>query len=344
MKKRLFTRQQAIWCFALTAATIYPLLWHLSRSMATLPQANLVGMAASCDLLVTVPLLYYCLLVRPGHSSVAALAAIVLAGARTAGVLFPGDAQGWHAAIRWIGLPLELGMIVAVVRRLRRVDHSLDVAARLRAGSGAVVRNRWMAELLAAELEVFYFALFSWRAKPQVPSGWRAFSAGDASGFSMLSVVMAAGLVFEGVAMHLLLLRWSHTAAWVATGFDVYALIWVLALARSLRLQPILVGESELVLRLGLLWRVEISRENILACRRVGHTFEAPQQAGYLSLVKINQPQWVLELREPVWVKGPYGLRRWVSSIGVAVDDAAGFESSVFNNEGLTRDRSVDTM
>ena len=224
---------------------------------------------------------------------------------------------------------LELWLMVAVVRRLCRIDQSQDVATRLRAASGAVVRDRWVAELLAAELEVFYFGLFSWRAKPQVPQGWRGFTAGEVSGFSMLSIVLAAGLVFEGVAMHLMLTHWSHTAAWIATGFDVYALIGVLALARSLRLQPMLVGESEVLLRLGLLWRVEISRESILVCRRVGHTFEAPRGAGYLSMVKINQPQWVIHLKEPVWAKGPYGLRRRVNCIGFALDDAAGFEAAM---------------
>src|ERR1039457_6598100 len=46
---------------------------------------------------------------------------------------------------------------------------------------------------------------------------------------------------------------------------------------------------------------------------------------GYLSLVVINEPQWLIELHEPVVVCGPFGRRKAVTRIGVAVDDGDAF-------------------
>jgi hypothetical protein len=42
-------------------------------------------------------------------------------------------------------------------------------------------------------------------------------------------------------------------------------------------------------------------------------------------LVVMNEPQWLIELKEPVVAVGPLGVRKTVTRVAVAVDDREGF-------------------
>ncbi len=321
--------KQTAWLFAALAATVYTVVFFMSRTALAMTHPGRIGLAAFCDLTITVPFLYYLLMVRSGRSSWMAAMAMLFAGARAATVLLPAAQQSYLPGVRWLGVPFELWVVTAVVRRVRRMDSGDDAIARIHAAVRAVLRNEWLAEFVAAEIEVFYYALFAWRAKPQTRAGYRAFTCGEASGYLTLSIFVAVVLVFEGVPMHLLLHRWSGVTAWVGTGLDLYALLWVVALVRSLRLRPMLVGERSVVLQIGIVWRTEIPRDNIKACRRIVGEAPRRKEPGYLSLVVMNEPRWLIELHEPAAAHGLYGRRRMVTRIGVAVDDAEGFGGTV---------------
>ena len=309
--------------FVILAAVVYTAVFAVTHSSLAAVHPGRVGVAAMCDLLITVPFLYYLLIVRRGRSSWMALFAVSLAGARAASLLLPAAQQANLPGLRWLGVPFELWVITAVIRRLRRMDRSEDAATRIHTAVRTVVRNRWLAEIVAAEIEVFYLALFSWRAQPQTRPGYRVFPCGESSGYFTFALFLAIALVFEGVPMHLLLHRWSAATAWIATGLDVYALLWIVALVRSLQLRPILVGADSIVCQAGLAWHVEIARDNIKAIHRVTGDGPPRKEPGYLRLVVINPPQWLIELHNPVTAQGMYGRRRTVSLIGLAVDDGA---------------------
>jgi hypothetical protein len=321
-------RRQTIWMFLALAATVYVAVFFISRSAAAALHPGPIGIGAACDLMVTVPVLYYLLLVRYGYSSGTAMIAVALTGARAAGFLLPAAEQSWLPSLRWLGVPLELFVIASVVRRLRRLDSTIDAATRIRHAAGTLVRNERVADMIAAEIEVFYYALFSWRAKPQSRSGYQAFTCGEASGFSMVSTLLAAVIVFEGIPMHFLLQHWNHTAAYIYTAFDVYAMLWVVALGRSLHLRPVLIGKQSILLQAGLVWQIEFTRKDIKAINRLAGEAPSRKQHSYLSMVALNDPQWLIELNEPVTARGPYGLRRTVTKIGIAVDDPESFRTA----------------
>jgi hypothetical protein len=322
-------RRQTIWAFLALAATVYVAVFFLSRSAAAAANPGRIGIGAMCDLIVTVPVLYYRLLVRYGYSSGTAVIAVALTGARAAGFLLPAAEQTWLPSLRWLGVPLELFVIISVVRRLRRLDSSIDAATRIRQAASALVRNERIADMVAAEIEVFYYALFSWRAKPQARSGCQAFSCGEASGFVMFSTLVGAVIVFEGIPMHFLLQHWNHTAAYIYTAFDVYAMLWAVALHRSLHLRPVLIGEQSILLQAGLVWRIEVTHHNLKTMNHLAGQAPGRREPGYLSMVAMNDPQWLIELKEPVTARGPYGVRRTVTKIGIAVDNSESFRTAL---------------
>ena len=261
-----------------------------------------VGLGAAFDLTVTVPVLYYLLLVRPGHSSWMVLIAVTLAGARTAGFLLSPAEQAYLPPLRWVAVALEIWVIVNVAQGRR---------------------YGWATKLAAAELAVFYYA-FAWRAKPESAPGARVFDVSQASGYGMFSMLIMIAVVVEGVPLHLLLSNWSHTAAWIFTGLGIYSFFWMVALYRSLALRPVLVASDTVVLQVGFLWRADFRRDQIRVIRRY-----SPADKGCLSLVVMNQPQWLIELAEPIVVTGPFGRTKTTSGIAVAIDDSTGFAAAL---------------
>lgn len=321
-------RREAYGVFFALAATVYTVVFFASRFDAAVRRPAAMGAAGLADLIVTVPLLYYFLIVRPGLGSWTSLAAVCVAGARAAGIVLTPGERAFLPASRWLGVPLELIVVWALVRRVRQMEAEADAVSRLREAARVIIRKEWLSEIVAAELAVFYYALFSWRARPQIPTGCRAFTYAEASGHRMLAMIMGAAVVFEGVPMHLLLRHWSPTAAWVCTGLDAYALVWTVALARSIRLRPMLVSVDRVVVRIGLLYEAELPRRDIAACRRASAT-DTGKGPGHLRAVVLNEPQWVLELNAGVLVRGPFGRRRTITAIALAVDEPGEFASAL---------------
>jgi hypothetical protein len=184
--------------------------------------------------------------------------------------------------------------------------------------------------LAVREIEVLYYALFAWRARPQSAPGARAFPLAQASGYGMFAILLMIAVVFEGVPLHLLLRNWNNAAAWIATAAGIYGFLWTVALYRSLSLRPVLIGSETVLLQVGFLWCAEFSRRQIRETRRFSAADMADRKsAGYLSLVVLNTPQWLVELKEPVIVAGPFGRRKSVTRIGVAVDDGDAFGAAL---------------
>lgn len=297
-------KRQTAWLFLALSAMVYAAVFFVSRAPAASIHPRGIGLGAACDLMITVPVLYYLLLIRPGYSSWTMLATVFLAGARAVGFVLPAAMRSGMPPLRWLGVPLELGIVVTLLRR-----------GGTRGVAGA---------LLATEVQVFYYGLLAWRARPESEPDSRSFSLAEASGYGMFSLLLMMAIVVEILPLHLLLQQWSHAAAWIGTALGVYSFIWMLALRRSLALHPVLVGPETVRLQIGFLRRVEFRRHQIRGVRRISAA-DVPGAA----LVVFNDPQWLIEFREPVAVRGLFGRRKMVTSIGAAVDDGAGFGAAL---------------
>jgi len=291
--------------FLLAAAAIYLVTYSVSRLHAT----PTVALACLCDLTLTVPALFYWLLVRSGVASWASMAGVSLAGARLAWILLPASLHGYLPATAWLAIPLEVWVLAMLLRR------------------GSALHDSWAGRLARSEVEVLYFALFAWRARPEERPGWRAYPCRETSGYGMFCMLLGLVLVLEGVPVHLALRNWNPAAAWVFGGLEAYAFLWIIGVARSLRLRPVLVSEDAVLFRIGILWSVEFTKAQIARVWRVSGDAPKRGSAGYLRLTAIARPQWVIEFRDTVTACGPLGIRRQVSRLGVALDRPGAMDS-----------------
>lgn len=164
------------------------------------------------------------------------------------------------------------GFVAVRVRRFIRRRGAIgaeDPVHVLQAVLAPVIPIPMIASLFAVELGVWYYALFSWRAKPHVPSGAMSFSIHRRGTQADLLFVLAIATLVEVLPIHLLLSHWNAMAAWIITGLSLYGAVWLIGIARSIELRPLIIGADYLHLRYGLLFRLQIPGMMIRRVSRV---------------------------------------------------------------------------
>jgi hypothetical protein len=302
--------------FLLLAVTINVVDSAITRCIADPGKRALVAAAASADLVLVVSVLYYWLLVRPGIRGRGSLAPVLLLGALHASMLYP-DARLPAVSVGGMCEAGLIGYLIAQVRKAsRRQAREKDPVDAVRSALEAVLRAPAAARLIALELSVLYYALFSWRTRPHIPAGARAFTLYKKSGPVELFYVIALVSLREAVPVHLLIGHWSRLWAWIATSVSLYGMVWMIGVARSISLRPPLVGPDYLDLKFGLLFRLRLRHGDIATVRLAG----GAEATGAVALPRGSQPNVCIELTRTLDAEGPLGIRKKVNRIALAVD------------------------
>jgi hypothetical protein len=313
--------------FGLIALGVYATAFVLTASplFARGPRAISVGL--TLDLLVTVPAAFWLLVVRPRRLPWYAVLPAVVAGAYVGRLALPADERGLLVALRFLVAPAELWLLgwggLRAWRLLRSGAHPRgDVLAAVRAALGEIVRYPRVADVVAAEVAVFWYALLSWRAEPSVASGARAFTQHRKSGTMGLVGALAAACMVETAVVHLLVSGWSAKAAWLLTALSVYGVLWLVGIARSILLRPTVVSADALTVRIGMLSEAVVPLARIASVTELrGAATVARRAPGYLHASIFAAPRLMIELSEPVEARGLYGNRKQVTRIGLLVDE-----------------------
>ena len=179
--------------------------------------------------------------------------------------------------------------------------------------------------ILRMELAIFatYWRAFARRRRASTGTEWTYHRGSVELAFALALVPAAVG---ELIVFHLFVpWFWVRVAALVLT---VYAFVWLVGLSLGMRVHPHRVGDDEVELRLGVLYRalvplgaiekVERRRESVAR----GNQFVLRDGKAYLAAdgrVDVH-----FALREPVVVSRPIAEPASVREIAVAADDPAG--------------------
>jgi len=293
--------------FLLLAVTINVLAGVMLRSATNERQRMTIAAAGSFDMVVTVAAVYYGLLVRPGIRSKWSMVPIALAGLLHATYLYPNTASARPIVA---GL-CELAIVGFVVAQVRNKVHPQEALGRM--------------NILATEFSIIYYALFSWRATPHVPAGTQAFTIYKKAAHRDLLYGMALVSLIEMLPAHLLIHHWSPVAAWIATALSLYAAAWLIGLARSVELRPVLVGPDYADIRYGLLFRLRIPREMIKHVRSA-----QPEDAVRATVLpRRSEPNVCIELSSAMQAQRLFGMRKKVKCIAMAADDEPALEQAL---------------
>lgn len=330
-------RNAALIGFLALLAGVYVVALAIAGQLEQLgPRGTAVAVGLTVDLAVVVPGAFYLLVVRPRRLPILWLVPVVVLSALAASrILPPGDRQALRV-LEILAGPLELGLLAWIgwrtARAVRRArgDAAADPYEVLRRVARDVTGSDRLAAVLASEIAVLRYGLGSWRSRAHAPDGAKAFTHHVRSGhggivFGLL--ILTAG---EGIAVHLLLGRWSAVAAWAVTLATAYGALWLVADYRATVLRPILVGEGRIVFRAGLRWTLAAPLAQVVD---VGTAKPDVGKASAKLTLLATPTRWVT-LAEPAVAEGPYGFRRRVRAIGLQPDEAEAFDRAVAAERG----------
>ena len=327
--------------FALLAIALIATERWVTRSARFFELPGDVGaLAVIFDLAICLPLVYWWVVVRRSKVHVATVVPVIALGLATAMLLLPDGHRDVARWARYALLPAELAVVWWGVRRVRTAmaasratsggdDASADPFVRLRQLFREVVPVRGVADVVAFECALLYYALFTVRSLPHIPPGARAFTTHRKSGVVALLLMGAVIAVVEAAVVHILVQRWSPALAWALTILSIYGVVWIIGFLQALRLRPILLTPRALVVRAGMLSVVEVPLDAI--ARIVPATFPYPDRGTpeYLQSMVSGDPQFLIELDRSLRAEGVYGRSRTVRLVGLAVDEPAEFRSAL---------------
>lgn len=301
--------------FTLIALSIAIVETAVVRSALFARNPDVASWGVTFDLTITIPLLYWFLLVRPGHARAIGLAPVFVVCTTAAALIIPRSDQAFLHELRWLAVPLEIltiGLLGTSVWRRRL--------------GGA--RERIVGGIITTEVAILYHALFCWRAQPDIPPNTVAITTHERSGWGTVVVCFIVLIAFESVGLHLLVQHWSVKAAWIFTALDIYGVLWLIGDYHALRIRPTLIGPESIELRHGMRLSATIALENIAAVEAI--TSEAQwKRKGVAKLALLDVPKYLIRLREPVVATLLAGIRRKIDAIAILPDDAAAFERAL---------------
>ncbi len=339
---RLSRRGAALLAFVLLATALVTLEPRLVLPAAGDPRLLEVGVTA--DLLLMPPLLYWLLLVRPGLARAWTVLVVFVAAAAAAELVLPAGRRGTLHALRWLPAAGELGLLAFLAVRVRRGVRtagaaSADVLDRTRAAAAQVFGSGVVADAVAYEAALLAYLFARGKAptvagevaEGEVAAGGAAagaFTFHRKSGYGGLLFAMVLAVSAETLPVHLLVSRWSGLAAWILTALSVYTVVWLLADYRALARRPTRVDARVLRLRFGLRWSLDLPLAHV---RHVSDLVPPGTDKRSVDLrLALPGARWlVVELAEPVPARGPYGVRRSVRTIGLALDDPEAFRRAL---------------
>lgn len=290
------------------------------------------------DFMLVVPLLYWLLVVRRSGKKITALLPLPMLGAFAAWLVLPAGQKSmvWHGI--W---PIELLIFMAeaaiIVYEIRLVLRLILRFKQLRAAAvhpGEAIREATvdvlgvsrLASIIAHDASMIYYLFFSWKRRRkqehiQELEGEHVYTYHRETNQVLLAAFATKLIVIESVVVHLLLMQWSHVAAWIVSVSELWLLALLWADCRASVLRPIRLERDRLRLRYGLRVQADIPLSAIAEaeCSTEGYKVSRPEWKEAIGTT-IGQPNVKLTLASLRRVEGLLFLPRSVRTIYLSVD------------------------
>jgi hypothetical protein len=306
--------------FAFAALVVVTVCALVLRLRAHSTNADIAAWGVTFDLTITIPLLYWFFVVRAGKARALTIAPLFVVCAILATALVPrGQQQFLRELARAGGAVAETLLIGALIYRLAkfRKSDSSDPYERFHNAAQTIAGNGVIATAIASEVAMFYYALFCWKKKP---SDERAITFHQRNDWSTILICILVMIGFESIGMHLFIAQWKPAAAWLWTAFDLWAAIWLLGDYHALRLRHTTIDDDALHLRYGMRWHADVALTSIISIDDVQNENEWKRR-GVLKVAILDEPRWLIRLRDPIVARGLAGMRKTITAIAMLPDD-----------------------
>jgi hypothetical protein len=318
---------QSFATFSLAAVVVVGICVGITRTAVFADNPDVGYFGVTFDLCITVPLLYWLLVVRPGRAGVITLFPVFILSIILARLIVPLAHRAFLADLMLLQIPVELALVGVVTRRAfevrKRSVFGDDIVDNIALASSAMFGTSRAARFVASEIAASYLGLFGWRLPEPDNRGVASTTFHRRAGWGSIVICLIVVIAAEAIAVHLFVQRWSAGVAWFVTGLDLGGAIWLIGDYQAFRLRRLVVTNDAIELKFGFRWTATIpfalidaieplSAQEDERLRRTRH---------YLRCSILEEPQHIIRLQQPVRVTGMAGFTREVSAIGLRVDD-----------------------
>ena len=297
-------------------------------------QPAMFSFGVTFDLVLTAPIVYFLLVRKTAIPNITVVPFFILAVV-VAGVVIPSEHQSWLELVKtWIVPLAELFVLTFVIVKVygtRQAYHKLkgsdpDVFTALK-GAAEEILPKGISTAFATEIAVFYYGLLDWKKRPLKQN---EFSYHKHSGTLAVLGAIIFLVIAETFVFHLLLQRWSVTAAWIVSGLSIYSGLQLLGLARSMSKRPIYLQKDRLELRYGIFGEASISLGDIRKVEFITGGLPVGTKIIRLSpLGSLESPNVVLYLDSSHVLHRFYGIKRSFDAIALYVDKKEPFAEAL---------------
>jgi hypothetical protein len=288
------------------------------------------------DFLITFPTVFYFIIIRPLKIKPRTMVLVISLCCLAGYVLLPQHQREYILQVRKLTSVIELLFIIYCVTRFNKIRAAYkseqllfaDPIYNLRTAMAAVLGDSLPVKVLAAEMAMLRYGLFCWKKEKQAKRDSIAFSTHKEGGYIAIWCIILVAVAVEMVAVHLMLMKWSHIAANIITVLTLYGIIFLVADFSAIVKRKILVSGDKLILRTGLRWRINTDTGNIDSIKKIttDNSFDKTCYQG--GAIKSNCNLLII-FKTPITVEKLYGTGKEFSSILMCLDNIEGFAAAL---------------
>ena len=307
-------------------------LYFLANSSLFTYKSVEVSKAITFDVLLTIPLVYF-LLIRKTSIPKTSVIPVLFIGVVIASYIVPEKNQGLLNVFKtWIIPLIELSVFTFIVLNIIKArkeykNNSIsnsDFFTILKQTCNTILPRK-IAPLFVTEISVFYYGFFYWRKQKLSKNEFTYYKE---SGSVTLLVVFIFLIAVETLAFHLLLSSWNETVAWVLTGISIYSGVQIFGFLKSMLKRPIVITDTQLLLRYGIMKETIIDIEDISAIELSSKNFEPNENILRLSLLgSLESHNVIISLNKENYITGLYGNKKTYKKIAASIDEVTRFKS-----------------
>lgn len=284
------------------------------------------------DLLLTVPFLYF-LLIRKTSIPKTTIVPFLILGVIICSVILPQENQHYLGLFKtWI-LPLvELSVLLYVIYNVRKGIKSYKQKKGISIDFFTTLKNTCYEILpknivipVVTEIAVFYYGFIYWKKRELKEN---EFSYHKDSGTITLLIAIIFIVAIETVVLHILLAKWSSSAAWLLTFLSIYSGIQIFGFLKSMFKRPIYIENDKLFLRYGIMNEATINLKNIDSIEISSKDIELNKETRKLSFLgTLESHNIIIRLKEENTLVGLYGVKRGFKNLVFYVDNKIEFKN-----------------
>jgi len=298
----------------------------ISFSISTSANPGQLANAVTADLAITAPILYFFLIRKTSIPKLTVVPCFIVGLLIAHLVLPPTERQLLSFLTHYVLPGIELFVLLLVGRNIWRFvrafrkngTDSIDKLEVLKKSTRTVLGEGLPARLFTTELSVIYYGLLSWKKRERQSE--QHFTHYKQNGLGAVIALWIMVLGAETFAVHILLMKWSAIAAWIASFSSVYLALLFIAHYKATRQRQSWLDQERLHLRYGLSGDIDLSLNQI---EQIQLTSRTPRDLK--NFVKLGHAfeshNVIIELKKEFEIERMYGKKERTTAIGLMIDE-----------------------